>query len=180
MTEKENPMIELTRRELLGGALAGAGLWLLLPGVAPANTLAPELIAALEKSPLVYISPLKKDGTESRCHGEVWFAWDRDSVVIVTSKDRWKAKALTRGLDRARIWVADYGRIHFGAEKKLAAAPKFTARARVDSDPEAFARILPVYARKYPDEWASKWEARFKQGMADGSRVLIRYTPEVS
>jgi hypothetical protein len=140
--------------------------------------LAPQLVAELEKSPLVYISPLKKDGSESRCHAEIWFAWDRGSVVVVTSKDSWRARALGRGLERARIWVADYGRIRFGAAGKLARAPRFEARGRVDADPAAFARVLPIYARKYPDEWASKWEARFKQGMADGSRVLIRYTPD--
>jgi hypothetical protein len=166
-----------TRRELLGGSLVGAGLLLLPPRVWADKALAPKTVQELEKSPLVYISPLKKDGSESRCHGEIWFAWDRESVVIVTSKDSWKARALARGLERARIWVADYGRIRFGQSDKLAKAPRFDALGKLESDPEAFARVLPIYARKYPDEWASKWEARFKQGMADGSRVLIRYTP---
>jgi hypothetical protein len=171
-------MADLTRRELLGTALAGAGAWLLAPRILAAATLSPELVGALEKSPLVYVSPLKKDGSESRCHGEVWFAWDRDGVVLVTGKDAWKARALARGLERARIWVADYGRIRWDEAGKLAKAPHFQASARIDSDPAAFERVIPIYARKYPDEWASKWEARFKQGIADGSRVLIRYTPE--
>jgi hypothetical protein len=174
-------MVDWTRRELLGTTLTGAGICLLGSGArdaAAAGPLAPELLSALEKSPFVYISPLAKNGSESRCHGEVWFAWDLDSIVIVTSKDAWKARALARGLDRARIWVADFGRIRWDAAEKLAAAPRFAARARVDSEPAAFDRVTPIYARKYPDEWASKWEARFKQGMADGSRVLIRYTPQ--
>jgi hypothetical protein len=171
-------MADLTRRALLGTALTGAGAWLLAPRILAARTLAPELVSALEKSPLVYVSPLRKDGSESRCHGEVWFAWERDSVVLVTGKEAWKARALARGLERARIWVADYGRIRWDEAGKLARAPHFSARARVDSDPTAFERVIPIYARKYPDEWASRWEARFKQGMADGSRVLIRYTPE--
>jgi hypothetical protein len=168
-------MAALTRRELLGGALAGAGIWWL---GSRASALVPELVGGLEKSPLVYISPLKKDGAESRCHGEIWFAWDRGGVVIVTSKDSWKARALARGLDRARIWVADFGRIRWDASGKLAGAPRFDARGKLDGDPASFERVIPVYARKYPDEWASKWEARFRQGMADGSRVLIRYTPD--
>jgi hypothetical protein len=168
--------MDITRRALLGSALGGAGLWLLGPR-ALAASLAPDLVPALEKSPLIYVSPLKKDGSESRCHGEVWFAWDRSSAVVVTSKDSWKARALARGLDRARIWVADFGRIHWDPAGKLAASPHFEARARLDADPAAFQRVLPIYARKYPDEWGSKWEARFKQGMADGSRVLIRYAP---
>jgi len=167
---------ELTRRGLLGSALAGAGLWLLGSGRSAADPLKAELVAALEKSPFVYISPLAKDGSESRCHGEVWFAWDRDSVVIVTSKDSWKARALARGRDRARLWVADFGRIRWDEAGKLATAPRFSANARIDSDPETFARIVPIYARKYPEEWADTWEPRFRKGMAEGSRVLIRYT----
>ena len=167
-----------TRRELLGGALAGAGLLLLPPRVWGNKGLAPGTVEELEKSPLVYISPLKKDGSESRCHGEIWFAWEGGGVVIVTSKDSWKARALRRGLDRARIWVAEFGRIRWDAAGKLAKAPRFDARGRVETDRAAFERVLPIYARKYPDEWASRWEARFKQGMADGSRVLIRYVPE--
>ena len=173
--------MDLTRRELLGTALAGAGLWLLDPPLAAAAEapgLGADLVAQLEKSPLVYVSPLKKDGAESRCHGEVWFAWDQGSVFLATAKDSWKARALVGGLERARIWVADFGRIHWNESGKLATAPHFEARARVDPDPAAFARVAPIYARKYPDEWASKWKARFEQGLADGSRVLIRYTPE--
>jgi len=173
-------MASFTRREVLGGALAGVGMLALPARVWAAEPLAPALQAELEKSPLVYVSPLKKDGSESRCHAEIWFAWDRQSVVIVTGRDGWRSRALARGLERARIWVADYGRIRFGALEKLASAPRFDARGRVDSDPASFARVVPIYARKYPEEWASKWEARFKQGMADGSRVLIRYTPEPS
>jgi hypothetical protein len=171
-------MADLTRRELLGTALTGAGVLLLAPRTLAAGGLSPELVGELEKSPLVYISPLRQDGSESRCHGEIWFAWEGGSVVVVTSRDAWKARALARGLERARIWVADYGRIRRDAAGKLAKAPHFAARGRIDRDPAAFGRVVPIYARKYPDEWASKWEPRFEQGMADGSRVLIRYTPE--
>jgi hypothetical protein len=171
-------MAELTRRELLGAALSGAGIWLLgRRGIRAAEPLPAPLLAELEKSPLVYVSPLRTDGRESRCHGEVWFAWEGGSVALVTSRDSWKARALGRGLERARVWVADFGRIHWNAEAKLASAPRFDARARIDPDRASFERLIPIYARKYPDEWASKWEARFRNGMADGSRVLIRYTP---
>jgi hypothetical protein len=175
-------MAPITRRELLEAALAGAGIWWLGAAAQPAGAaqaLAPELVRALEKSPFVYVSPLRADGSESRCHGEVWFAWDRDAVVIVTGSEHWKARAVKRGLERARIWVGDVGRMRSGAAEKLAAVPRFSARARVDSDPAAFARVAPIYARKYPGEWASTWEARFRRGLSDGSRVLIRYTPMV-
>ena len=65
--------------------------------------------AALKQSGLVYISPLRADGSESTCHGEVWFAWLDGSVVIITGRDRWKARAVARGLDGARLWVGDHG-----------------------------------------------------------------------
>ena len=35
---------------------------------------------------------------------------------------------------------------------------------------------LAAFGAKYPDEW-DKWEPRFRKGLADGSRVLIRYRP---
>jgi len=47
--------------------------------------------ALLEGSPFVYISPLRSDGAESRCHGELWYAWLDDSVVVTVASDRWKA-----------------------------------------------------------------------------------------
>ena len=34
-----------------------------------------DAIALLERSAFVYVSPLKSDGAESRCHGEVWYGW---------------------------------------------------------------------------------------------------------
>ena len=32
------------------------------------------------------------------------------------------------------------------------------------------------YAAKYPARWP-RWEASFREGLANGERVLIRYTP---
>ena len=37
--------------------------------------LAPDVTGLLERSAFVYVSPLKSDGAESRCHGEVWYGW---------------------------------------------------------------------------------------------------------
>ncbi len=167
------PMLELTRRELLRtGALAlGAA------ALAPRTLFAAEAawLVAARTSPLVYISPLKKDGAESRCHGEVWFFVDGGDVVIATAAKGWKARALALGRDQARIWVGDFG-TYAGARDKVAAAPSFLARASLDKDPAAFARLLAAFGSKYPDEWG-KWKPRFESGYADGSRVVIRYKP---
>ena len=55
-----------TRRELL---VAGAAATLLPRSArADAGALSAAARAALGTSPLVYVSPLKRDGAESRCH----------------------------------------------------------------------------------------------------------------
>ena len=102
----------LTRRRFLH--TTGSGL--LLAGFAPASLLRADpgpLGAAHRKamaeSPLVYVSPLRSDGAESTCHGEVWFVADGDDLLVVTATDRWKAVAIKKGLGRARLWIGDHG-----------------------------------------------------------------------
>ena len=93
----------IDRRGFLGAAAALA--------LAPAALVrAAELETALEESGLVYVSPLLADGSESTCHGEVWFGWIDGAVVIITGAEGWKARALGRGLESARLWVGDHGR----------------------------------------------------------------------
>jgi hypothetical protein len=135
--------------------------------------------ALLEDSPFVYISPLRSDGAESRCHGELWYAWLDDSVVVTVASDRWKASALSKGLDRARVWVGDHGRWknwYGGNNEAFRAAPSFEARVSRADEPGLLERLLDVYERKYPDEIAS-WREPMRAGNADGSRVLLRYVP---
>ncbi len=171
----------IDRRTFLGVSV-GLLLW---PGGALAAprrlaALADALTEALEGSPFVYVSPLRSDGSESRCHGEVWYAWLDGAVVLNTASDTWKARALARGLDRARIWVGDYGRWKGSLGSRSDAfrqGPGFLARAQSSRDAALVERLLEVYARKYPDEIGA-WRERMRQGVADGSRVLIRYRPD--
>lgn len=167
----------IDRRAFLGGAL-GATVALLLPGARKATAASSELAGALAKSPYVYVSPLKSDGGESRCHGEVWYGWFDGSVVLITGSDRWKSRALAKGLDRARIWVGDYGRWKqmIGKNEEFRAGPVFDARAEIVKDAALLDRLLARYDQKYPEE-IGKWRDRMRAGYADGSRVLIRYTP---
>lgn len=138
--------------------------------------------ALLRKSPYVYVCPLRADGSESRCHGEVWYAWLDDSVVVTVAADRWKARALARGLDRARIWVGDHGRWRTwlgGTNEAFRQAPRFEVRASRVPEAERgplFERLIAAYEVKYPEEIAD-WRDRMRQGQADGSRILIRYRP---
>ncbi len=171
----------ISRRQALkgGGLLLGAlalpaplaGLARSSPSDGP-GTPSRELLGS---SPLVYVSPLRADGSESRCHGEVWFFRDGEDVVLATGKDTWKARALRKGFDRARIWVGDFG-AYSAAKDKVAAAPRFDARAEWDFDRAVFTRLLEAYARKYPGAW-SNWKPRFESGFQNGSRIMIRYKP---
>jgi hypothetical protein len=166
------------RRFLTAMAFAGvATTTLLLPRTSRARVagaLAPEAAKAAAKSTLIYVSPLLADGSESACHGEVWFVVDGDDLLVVTSPDRWRAKAIGRGLDRARIWIGDYG-VWTREPAKFRAGPTLVARARIDADTAAHARALTAFGAKYSAEW-STWGPRFTDGLASGERVLIRYS----
>ncbi len=138
-----------------------------------------QLESALASSLFVYVSPLRSDGNESRCHAEVWYGWLDGAVVLITGRDRWKARAVARGLDRARIWVGDYGRWKrlVGHDQSFRKGPSFLARAERVRDTAVLERLLAIYDEKYPEEIGS-WRDRMRHGYADGSRVLIRYRPD--
>ncbi len=133
--------------------------------------------AAIETSKLIYITPLKSDGKESACHAEVWFYADDADLLVVTKPELWRSQAIERGLDRARIWVGDHvvWKLSNGAFRN---APTLLARAeQISSDAEAVERTLKAMSAKYAGEDWSTYGPRFKQGLADGSRVLLRYRP---
>ena len=167
---------ELSRREFLArGAVAAGALALPRLGFASEYELSDAAKGALEGSPFVYISPLHPDGSESRCHGEVWYFFDKGDVVIYSDKQTWKARALASGRETARVWVGDLGRGRFKGER-FRQGPSFQARGNSSRDAAAFERLLAAFGKKYPDEWGT-WEERFRNGWANGSRVLLRYTP---
>jgi hypothetical protein len=172
------PDPRLSRRSFLGAVTATTAT-LLLPrgglGADEAFALPDATRAALEKSPLIYLSPLRSDGAESTCHGEVWFVQDGAELLVVTAGDRWKARAVRRGLDRARIWVGDFGQWKRSGGR-FKTGPSFLAKARFDADASVIEHALAAFGAKYPEEWG-KWEPRFRNGLTDGSRVLIRYRP---
>lgn len=181
--------LPLTRRQVttalawtaLGTASLGAGPSLgegRVDRSAPASK-RPAPAKLLDESPFVYVSPLRRDGSESTCHAELWYAWLDDAVVVIVSSDRWKATALARGLDRARIWVGDHGvwkTWYGGRNEAFREAPDFVARGARVKDDGLLERLLARYETKYPAEIAD-WRNVMREGYADGSRTLIRYTP---
>lgn len=165
-----------TRRELLALG-AGAVAALAWPRSARA-ALPADVTGLLERSEFVYVSPLKSDGGESRCHGEVWYGWLDGAVVLITAQTSWKAGALGRGLARARIWVGDHGRVGrvLGENDAFRKAPSFEARAERSGDAALLDRLMQTFHAKYPKEIGS-WEGRMRAGFASGERVLLRYHP---
>lgn len=177
-TDRPGPGWRGSRRRFLGQAAGALGA-LLIPRrlwAEPETPDAESLRQALAQSPLVYVSPLRSDGSESTCHAEVWFVTDGDDVLIVTTRDRWRARAVQRGLRQARLWVGDFG--VWKKSDRFRTGPHFVARASLESDPHVRERALERYGRKYAQQGWQKWGPRFRQGFADGSRVLIRYRME--
>jgi hypothetical protein len=133
--------------------------------------------AAIEASQLIYITPIKSDGNESSCHAEVWFNPDGADLLVVTKPGLWRSQAVKRGLDRARIWVGDHG-VWKRSNGAFRNSPSFLAQAEsISSDAGAVDRTLKAMATKYAGEGWSTYGPIFKQGLADGSRVLLRYRP---
>lgn len=168
----------MKRRQLIARALVwlgAAAAWPLLALRAEASS----LLALLARSPYVYVSPLRSDGSESRCHAEVWFAWLDESVVMIVSSDRWKARAIGRGLAKARIWVGDQGRWKglLSLNERFRSAPSFDAIGEQVADEALLDRLLAAYEAKYPEE-IGRWRDKMRSGYADRSRVLVRYRPE--
>ncbi len=172
----------VTRRQVTQSlAWAGVGLVGLSSGLIPtAQASSPRLPAAkkvLEESSFAYISPLTSKGQESSCHAELWFAWLDDAVVVTVAADRWKATALAKGLDRARVWVGDHGRWktwYGGTNEDFRKAASFEAKVSRVQNETIFPRLMATYEKKYPEEIAD-WREAMHKGNADGTRVLLQY-----
>ena len=155
----------MNRREslaALGALAAGAALPLR----------AAEIPAAADQSPLIYITPIRSDGRESRCQAEVWFVREGASLYVVTTTETWRARAVQAGLNTARIWVGDKG--VWSRSRTYRQLPSVRATASLVTDRERHAELLKTFGAKYVSEW-TKWGPRFADGLADGSRVMLRY-----
>ena len=154
----------ISRRTLLKTSAAAA----LLPLVARAAE-------AQAESRLIYVTPIQSSGAESSCQSEVWFASYGGAMFVVTDAEAWRAEAVRKGLTSARIWVGDVGPVG-QSDGKYKALPKVEAVASLETDAAAQAQVLGAMGVKYSDEWGT-WGPRFKNGLADGSRVMLKYTP---
>ena len=161
----------ISRRTLLKTSTAAAALPL-LPAIGRAE---PGWRAAAETSPLIYLTPIQSNGAESRCQAEIWFASLGGAMYVVTATDAWRAEAVRQGLTKARIWVGDVGtwRRAGGSYKAL---PMVGAAASIETDAAVQGQVLEVMGGKYSAGWDT-WGPRFRNGLADGSRVMLKYQP---
>jgi hypothetical protein len=139
---------------------------LLVPALARADVLAPEITRALDTSPYVYIASERKDGSFGS-PAEIWFMYDQGAVWMASPATTWRVKRIKAGRPAARIAVGSR------------TGPTFTARGSFVRDPAVYERLSATFAKKYPDRWPG-YEARFRDGLKDGTRVLMRYDPVAS
>jgi len=132
---------------------------------APARSasLSPELQKALDSSKYVYIQSTRKDGKLSK-PAEIWFMPYKGAVWVASPPATYRVKRIQAGQTKAKIAVGK------------TSGPAFNAKGSIVKDPEVNKAMFEAYAKKYTNEWKS-YEQKFRDGLADGSRVLIKYEP---
>ena len=157
----------IRRRTLLIGAVAAPAVAIAARSLADAPT-------ALATSKLVYLTPLKSNGEESRCKAEIWFAYHGGDVFVVTQADAWRAQAVRQGLTRARLWVGEFG-VWSSADDAFRQAPELMASASLVADAAEQAPVLEAMGGKYAEDGWNSWGPRFREGLENGERVMLRY-----
>jgi hypothetical protein len=145
-----------------------------LPSGQP-SVLSPNITQALIESPLVYLTPLHRNGQPSRCQAEIWFVMLQDELLVCTNSKSWRARAAVTGRQETRIWVGDVGVWESGFEQHLK-LPSLHATARVAQAPQLINAALEAFGEKYPIQWLL-WGNRFRRGLSDGSRIMLAYRP---
>lgn len=130
---------------------------------------------AVVDSDLIYLTPIRSDGRESRCQAEVWFVADGEDLYVVTESSTWRAHAPRIGLDRARVWVGEEG-VWTDSDGKYRSLPQLETLVNYVRAADVQERILNRFGDKYTIEWVI-WGPRWRKGLADGSRVMLRYRP---
>jgi hypothetical protein len=90
--------------------------------------------------------------------------WHDGAVWVASPPTTWRVKRIAAGRTAARIAV--------GRKE----GPSFAAKGSFVKDAAIHDRLFATFAKKYPDRWPG-YEARFRDGLKDGSRVLMRYDP---
>jgi len=128
--------------------------------------LAPAIQAELAHSKYVYIATTRKDGSLGEA-AEIWFLYRNGAVYVASPPTTWRVRRIKAGRPQAKIAVGKPD------------GPSFMATGAVVNEPEIYPVLFETYAKKYPGGWP-KFEKKFRSGLKDGSRVLIKYTPNDS
>lgn len=158
----------MQRRKLLQyGALGAVAVSLPLRGAAESEAAK----QALLNSNLVYLSPVKRDGSLSSCQAEVWYVTLGTSVYVCTATGSWRSQAVRRGITDTQFWVGDRG---VWRRNNYQSLPVIRLQGAVETDDGILEGALTAFGRKYASEWGT-WGPRFRNGLADGSRTMLRY-----
>ena len=101
------------------------------------------------------------------------FLWDDPDIFVVTQAEAWRAEAVRKNLNTARIWVGEYG-VWSNADGKFREAPELMIKGTLETDSAVWDSTLEKMGTKYSDEWGV-WGPRFRNGLNEGGRVMLRY-----
>ncbi|MBT6893159.1 MAG: hypothetical protein HOA25_16785 [Gammaproteobacteria bacterium] len=152
-------------------AFIQAGLASVTLATVPASLRASDANIALLDSELIYLSPYQSSGSLSRCQAEVWYAMLGADIFVVTASESWRVQAPLKGLVRTKLWIGDLG---VWKNADYGSLPSVGAVAKIETDKKVIELALQQFGYKYSTEWG-KWGPRFKRGLADGSRTMLRY-----
>jgi len=130
---------------------------------AQSASLSPELQKALDSSKYVYVQSTRKDGKLSK-PAEIWFMPYNGAVWVASPPTTYRVKRIQAGQTKAKIAIGKTD------------GPSFNAKGSIVKDPEVNKVLFEVFAKKYGSGWSSL-EEKFRDGLADGSRVLVKYEP---
>ena len=131
---------------------------------AQSATLSAEQQKTLDSSKYVYIQSERKDGQFGKA-AEIWFFPHNGAVWVCSPTTTHRAKRIQAGKTKAKIAIGKPD------------GPSFNAKGSVVKDAEVNKVMFESFAKKYADGWSS-YEKNFRDGIADGSRTLIKYEPE--
>ncbi len=118
----------------------------------------------LDSSKYVYIQSERKGGQFGKA-AEIWFFHHNGAVWVCSPTTTHRVKRIQAGHTKAKIAIGKPD------------GPAFNAKGSVVKDAAVNTVMFESFAKKYADGWSS-YEKNFRDGLADGSRTLIKYDPE--
>lgn len=128
-----------------------------------AHALSADLEAALKANTYVYIATERKDHSLGK-PAEIWFLFHQGAVWVASPPTTWRVKRIKAGRTKVKIAVGNPD------------GPSFRATGSLSKDTSVHEVMFKTFAEKYKDRWKG-YEQRFRDGLKDGSRVLIKYDP---